>query len=49
MIIAVWLHMFRVFMTGSWYKRPREFNWCVGVLLMVLTLCCFRLREQYRN
>jgi len=26
MIIAVWLHMFRVFMTGS-YKRPREFNW----------------------
>ena len=35
MIIAVWLHMFRVFMTGS-YKRPREFNWCVGVLLMVL-------------
>ncbi len=37
MIIAVWLHMFRVFMTGS-YKRPREFNWCVGVLLLVLTL-----------
>jgi quinol-cytochrome oxidoreductase complex cytochrome b subunit len=37
MIIAVWLHMFRVFMTGS-YKRPREFNWCIGVLLMVLTL-----------
>jgi cytochrome b6 len=37
MVIAVWLHMFRVFLTGS-YKRPREFNWCVGVLLMVLTL-----------
>jgi quinol-cytochrome oxidoreductase complex cytochrome b subunit len=37
MIIAVWLHMFRVFMTGS-YKRPREFNWCVGVVLMVLTM-----------
>jgi len=37
MIIAVWLHMFRVFMTGS-YKRPREFNWCVGVLLLVLTM-----------
>ena len=37
MIVAVWLHMFRVFLTGS-YKRPREFNWCVGVLLMVLTL-----------
>ena len=37
MVMAVWLHMFRVFMTGS-YKRPREFNWCVGVLLMVLTM-----------
>ena len=40
MIIAVWLHMFRVFLTGS-YKKPREFNWCIGVLLMVLT-CCSR-------
>ncbi len=40
MIIAVWLHMFRVFLTGS-YKRPREFNWCIGVLLMVLTLAAF--------
>ncbi len=37
MVIAVWLHMFRVFLTGS-YKKPREFNWCVGVLLLVLTL-----------
>src|SRR5712664_1662856 len=31
------LHMFRVFMTGS-YKPPREFNWNVGVILLVLTL-----------
>jgi quinol-cytochrome oxidoreductase complex cytochrome b subunit len=37
MVIAVWLHMFRVFMTGS-YKPPREFNWVVGVILLVLTL-----------
>ncbi len=37
MIITVWLHMFRVFLTGG-YKRPREFNWCVGVILLVLTL-----------
>ena len=37
MIITVWLHMFRVFMTGS-YKKPREFNWVVGVLLLVLTM-----------
>jgi quinol-cytochrome oxidoreductase complex cytochrome b subunit len=37
MVISVWLHMFRVFMTGS-YKKPREFNWVVGVVLLVLTL-----------
>src|SRR2546430_7787281 len=37
MVIFIWLHMFRVFMTGS-YKPPREFNWVVGVNLLVLTL-----------
>ena len=37
MVIAVWLHMFRVFMTGS-YKPPREFNWNIGVLLLLFTL-----------
>ena len=37
MVITVWLHMMRVFMTGS-YKKPREFNWSVGVVLLVLTL-----------
>jgi len=37
MVITVWLHMFRVFMTGS-YKPPREFNWNVGVILLILTL-----------
>jgi quinol-cytochrome oxidoreductase complex cytochrome b subunit len=37
MVIAVWLHMFRVFMTGS-YKPPREFNWSIGVIMLVLTL-----------
>jgi cytochrome b6 len=37
MIITVWLHMFRVFLTGS-YKKPREFNWTVGVILMLLTM-----------
>jgi len=36
MVIAVWLHMFRVFLTGS-YKPPREFNWVVGVILLTLT------------
>lgn len=37
MVIAVWIHMLRVFMTGS-YKPPREFNWVIGVNLLVLTL-----------
>ena len=37
MVITVWIHMFRVFITGS-YKPPREFNWVIGVILLVLTL-----------
>jgi quinol-cytochrome oxidoreductase complex cytochrome b subunit len=37
MVIAVMLHMLRVFLTGS-YKPPREFNWVIGVTLLVLTL-----------
>ena len=37
MVIAVWLHMYRVFLTGS-YKPPREFNWVIGVILLVMTL-----------
>ena len=37
MVLIVWLHMVRVFMTGS-YKPPREFNWGVGVILMTLTM-----------
>jgi quinol-cytochrome oxidoreductase complex cytochrome b subunit len=37
MVITVMLHMYRVFLTGS-YKPPREFNWGVGALLLLLTL-----------
>jgi quinol-cytochrome oxidoreductase complex cytochrome b subunit len=37
MVIAVMLHMLRVFLTGS-YKPPREFNWVVGVVLLFLTI-----------
>jgi quinol-cytochrome oxidoreductase complex cytochrome b subunit len=37
MVITVLLHMMRVFYMGA-YKPPREFNWVVGVVLLVLTL-----------
>ncbi len=37
MVVAVGLHMCRVFYTGA-YKPPREFNWVLGVILLVLTL-----------
>jgi quinol-cytochrome oxidoreductase complex cytochrome b subunit len=37
MVITVWFHMLRVFLTGA-YKPPREFNWAVGVVLLLLTL-----------
>jgi quinol-cytochrome oxidoreductase complex cytochrome b subunit len=37
MTISVFLHMARVFYTGA-YKPPREFNWIVGVILLLLTL-----------
>ncbi|GFN22837.1 cytochrome b N-terminal domain-containing protein [Thermanaeromonas sp. C210] len=40
MVILVVIHMLRVIYTGS-YKPPRQFNWVVGVslLLLVLTFC----------
>ena len=37
MVIAVFLHMLRVFYNGA-YRRPREFNWVIGVFLLLLTL-----------
>jgi quinol-cytochrome oxidoreductase complex cytochrome b subunit len=37
MVLAVAAHMARVFYRGA-YKSPREFNWVVGVVLLVLTL-----------
>ncbi len=37
MVVAVLLHMMRVFYTGS-YKAPRELNWLVGLALLVVTL-----------
>jgi len=37
MVLSVFLHMSRVFYHGT-YKPPREFNWVVGVVLLLLTL-----------
>ncbi len=37
MVLVVALHMLRTFMTGS-YKKPRQFTWATGMLLLVLTL-----------
>ncbi|MHB1134628.1 MAG: cytochrome b [Chloroflexota bacterium] len=37
MVVMVVAHLLRVFFTGA-YKYPREMNWMVGVVLLVLTL-----------
>jgi len=37
MVILVFLHMARTFFFGA-YKYPRELNWVIGVVLLILTL-----------
>lgn len=37
MVIVVALHMLRTFVTGS-YKKPRQFTWATGAILLWLTL-----------
>ncbi len=37
MIAAMVLHQMRVFFTGA-YRKPRELNWIVGMLLLIVTL-----------
>jgi menaquinol-cytochrome c reductase cytochrome b subunit len=37
MILLIFLHMGRTFVFGA-YKYPRELNWVIGVVLIVLTL-----------
>lgn len=37
MVACVFLHMARAFYTSA-YKKPRQFNWVVGMALFVLTL-----------
>lgn len=36
MVLIVSLHMMRTWVTGS-YKKPRQFTWFTGILLLVLT------------
>jgi len=37
MVIVVTLHMCRTFITAS-YKKPRQFTWFTGVILLIITL-----------
>jgi len=37
MVFLVFAHMFRVFYRGA-YRPPREFNWIIGVILLLITL-----------
>jgi quinol-cytochrome oxidoreductase complex cytochrome b subunit len=37
MVAVVFLHLLRVFFSGA-YKPPKQFNWVVGVILLLLTL-----------
>ncbi|MHB1539584.1 MAG: cytochrome b [Solirubrobacteraceae bacterium] len=37
MVVLVFLHMGRTFFFGA-YKYPRELNWVIGVVLLILTL-----------
>ncbi len=37
MVVVVFVHMLRVFYAGA-YRAPRQFNWMIGVFLLLLTL-----------
>ncbi len=37
MVVTVILHMSRVYFTGA-YRKPREINWMIGVVILFLTL-----------
>jgi hypothetical protein len=37
MVVVVVIHMLRVFVSGA-YKAPRQFNWVLGIGLLLLTL-----------
>ncbi|MGP8247222.1 MAG: cytochrome b N-terminal domain-containing protein [Bryobacteraceae bacterium] len=37
MVLLVFAHLFKVFYRGA-YRPPREFNWVIGVVLLMVTL-----------
>ncbi len=37
MIASIILHMLRIFLSGT-YRKPRELNWIIGLVLLILTL-----------
>src|SRR5579864_1557712 len=37
MVFLVFAHMFKVFYRGA-YRAPREFNWVIGIVLLIITL-----------
>lgn len=37
MIVAVFLHLLRVYFTGA-YRHPRQLNWCIGLALLCTSL-----------
>ena len=37
MVFLVFAHMFKVFYRGA-YRPPREFNWVIGIILLLITL-----------
>ena len=37
MVFLVFAHLFKVFYRGA-YRPPREFNWVIGVVLLLITL-----------
>ena len=45
MVFTTIFHMARVFFTGS-YKPPRQLNWTIGVILLVLTLLAITVGKQ---
>jgi ubiquinol-cytochrome c reductase cytochrome b subunit len=34
-MVAIFAHMFRIFVTGA-YRKPREVNWLIGITMLVL-------------